>query len=183
MKKYILIAIGILIGLVAILAVVVAMQPSSFEIERTATINAPAETVFDQVNDFHLWENWSPWAKLDPNMQTTYDGNAEGEGAEYTWKSEDQDVGEGKMTIVKSEPAEHIQIQLEFLAPFAATNTTDFHFDEEEGKTKVKWSMSGERDFMTKAICLVMDMDAMVGGDFEKGLAQLKEEAEELSGE
>jgi uncharacterized protein YndB with AHSA1/START domain len=182
MKKYILIALGVVVALVALLAIVVATQPSSFKVERTATIAAPAATVFEQVNDFHLWENWSPWAKLDPNMETTFDGEAEGKGAEYSWKG-NADVGEGKMTIVESEAPEHIQIKLEFLAPFAATNITDFHFDEEDEKTTVTWSMSGERDFMTKAICLVMDMDAMIGGDFEKGLAKLKEEAEEVSGE
>lgn len=177
MKKFLAIAVVAIVVLVAILAVVVSMQPSSFKIERTATIAAPAEQVFEQVNDFHLWENWSPWAKLDPNMQTTYSGEAEGQDAEYAWKG-NSDVGEGKMTIVKSEPAKHIQIELEFLAPFAATNTTDFHFDEADGETTVKWSMSGERDFMTKAMTLVMDMDGMIGGDFEKGLAQLKAEAE-----
>ncbi|WP_035608954.1 SRPBCC family protein [Haloferula sp. BvORR071] len=170
----------ILIGLavvVAILIVVISMQPADFKIERSTTINAPAATVFAQVNDFHKWEVWSPWAKLDPNMKTTYEGPAAGPGAKYSWVG-DSKVGEGRMTIVDSRAPELVKIKLEFLKPMAATNDTEFSFRPEGNRTKVTWTMSGKNGFMSKAFGLFMNMDKMVGGDFEKGLAQMKFAAE-----
>jgi uncharacterized protein YndB with AHSA1/START domain len=170
----------ILIGLVVILgvlAIVIALQPTDFRITRTATIAAPPATIFAQVNDFHQWDAWSPWAKLDPAMKTTFDGPAEGPGALYTW-SGNNDVGEGRMTIAESHPSDLVRIKLEFLKPFAATNTTEFTFKPEGGQTLVTWTMTGTNNFPAKAFGLFMNMDKMVGGDFEKGLAQLKAVAE-----
>ena len=107
--------------------IVVATRPSTFRIERSATFAAPPESAFAQVNDFHAWSTWSPWDKLDPNMKRTYEGPAAGVGAKYAWAGND-DVGEGRMTIEKSEPARQIVIKLEFLKPFETTNTTTFSF-------------------------------------------------------
>jgi uncharacterized protein YndB with AHSA1/START domain len=170
-----------LIGLVVVILLfvaVVALQPADFKVERSATIAAPPATVFAQVNDFHKWEVWSPWAKRDPAMKQTYEGAPAGTGAVYTW-SGNSDVGSGKMTIIESRPAELVRIKLEFTEPFAATNTTDFTFKSEGGnQTAVTWSMAGRHNFMGKAMCLFMNMDKMVGGDFEKGLAQMKAAAE-----
>lgn len=166
----------VLVGLAVIIiafVVIVAVQPSEFRITRTAKMSAPAATVFEQVNDFHNWNAWSPWAKLDPEMKQTYEGASEGKGAAYTWAGND-DVGEGRMTIVESRPPEAVVLNLEFLKPFAATNVTEFSFVPEGDQTNVSWSMYGKRNFMMKAMCLFMDMDKMVGGDFEKGLVSMK---------
>jgi len=170
MLKKILIAIA---AIVVVFVVVVAIQPSEFRIVRSATISAPAPAVFAQVNDFHNWEAWSPWAKVDPAMKQAYEGPPAGTGAIYTWAGNDQ-VGEGRMTLTESRPSDLIRIKLEFLKPFAATNTAEFTFKPEGNQTVVTWSMTGQNNFMAKALHLVMNMDRMVGGQFEKGLAQMK---------
>jgi hypothetical protein len=169
-----LIKILIAIALIIIaLVIVVAMQPSEFRVVRTATMSAPAPAVFAQVNDFHNWEAWSPWAKLDPVMKKTYEGAPAGTGAIYMWAGNNQ-VGEGRTTITESRPSDLIKMKLEFVKPFAATNTVEFTFKPEGDQTAVTWSMAGKNNFMGKAVGLFMNMDKMVGGDFEKGLASLK---------
>src|SRR5215467_3238696 len=120
--KVVLAIAALLVLVVAVLAVVVAMQPTEFRVQRSATINAPAPAVFAQVNDFHNWQTWSPWAKLDPAVKNSYEGAPAGTGAGFAWAG-DSKVGEGRMTIVESRPSELVKIKLEFLRPFAATNT------------------------------------------------------------
>jgi hypothetical protein len=170
----------ILIGIVAILAifaVVVAFQPANFQVVRSATIAAEPATVFPEVNDFHKWNAWSPWAKIDPAMKQTHEGAPAGTGAVYSWAG-NSEVGEGRMTITESRPNELVRIKLDFIKPFAATNMTEFTFKPQGTQTLVTWNMTGEKNFISKAMCMFMDMDKMVGGDFEKGLAALKSIAE-----
>jgi hypothetical protein len=167
---YILIAIAvIIIGLI----VLVVIQPTDFRVVRTATVSAPASDVFAQVNDFHKWEAWSPWAKIDPAMKQTYEGAPAGTGASYAWNGNNQ-VGEGRMTITESRPSDLIRIKLDFFRPFAATNQAEFTFKPDGKQTVVSWSMTGKRNFMFKAMGLFMSMDKMIGGQFEKGLASMK---------
>lgn len=166
-----------LIALVVIFAIVVTMQSASYRILRAVKIAAPPSIVFAEVNDFHKWDAWSPWAKLDPTMKTTFEGPSAGPGAIYRWTGNNQ-VGEGQMTVLESKPNELIRIKLDFLRPFKDTCITEFTFKPDGAQTDVSWAMSGERNFMAKAVCLFMNMDKMVGGDFEKGLAQLKAESE-----
>jgi hypothetical protein len=165
---------------VVLFAGFVALQPSEFRIVRTATIPAAAPVVFAQVNDFHHWEAWSPWAKIDPAMKQAYEGAPAGTGAIYTWTGNDQ-VGEGRMTVTESRPNELVRVKLEFFKPFAATSTSEFTFKPEANQTLVTWSMAGENTFICKAIGLFMDMDKEVGGQFAQGLAQLKSAAEAKS--
>ena len=169
--------LGALVVVVAGLAVVVALQPSDFRISRTATIAAPAPIVFAQVNDFHNWAAWSPWAKLDPAMKQTYEGAPAGAGAIYTWVG-NREVGEGRMTIVESRPSDLIRVKLDFVKPLAGTSVAEFTFRPEGDHTAVTWSMTGEKSFVAKAIHLVMSMDRMIGDQFEKGLAAMKTVAE-----
>src|SRR6266481_1524288 len=131
----------ILLGLVIIvvlLLVVIALQSSTYHVERTATINAPAPVVFAQVNDFHHWDAWSPWAKLDPAMKQTFEGAPSGTGAIYTWAGNSK-VGEGRMTITESRPDELIRMTLDFLKPFASTASTEFTFKPQGNQTAVTW--------------------------------------------
>ena len=170
MLKIILIAlVVVVIGFVLL----VAMQPSEFRIVRSATISAAPPAVFAQVNDFHKWEAWSPWAKLDPSAKTTFEGPSAGTGAVFKWAG-NKEVGEGSMTITESRPSDLIRIRLEFLKPFAATNTAQFSFNPAGNQTEVTWSMEGRNNFIAKAVCLFMNMDKMVGGQFENGLANMK---------
>jgi Polyketide cyclase / dehydrase and lipid transport/3-demethylubiquinone-9 3-methyltransferase len=170
MLKKILIAFAII---VVVFVVVVAMQPANFRVVRTAAIAAPPEAVFAQVNDFHNWEAWSPWAKLDPAMKQTYEGSPSGKGAIYTWTG-NHSVGEGRMTLTESHPAEFVRIDLDFIKPFKGSNKTEFTFRPEGKQTTVTWSMDGQKNFITKAFGLFMSMDRMVGRSFEQGLAQMK---------
>jgi uncharacterized protein YndB with AHSA1/START domain len=170
------IALGIA-AVLALLAVFVATRPSRFHVERSVTIAAPPESVFAHVDDFHAWADWSPWEKLDPGMKRTFRGAPSGVGATYAWSGNDK-VGEGRMAIEKSEKPSLVSVRLEFLKPFSATNTATFTFAGVAGGTKATWAMDGTNDFVAKAIHLVMDMDKLVGGDFERGLAALKAVAE-----
>jgi hypothetical protein len=166
----------ILIGVAAAIVlflIVVAFQPGEFRVERSTSIHAPASVVFSQVNDFHKWEAWSPWAKMDPAAKNTFDGPASGKGAMFSWAGNDK-VGEGSMTILDSTPDSLIRIKLEFIKPFPGISTTEYTFKQEGENTAVKWAMFGPKNFISKAFCMFMDMDKMVGGDFEKGLAQMK---------
>jgi hypothetical protein len=166
------IAIGLVVVL-ALLAAFIASRPAAFHVERSRELPVPPAAAFAQVNDFHAWAAWSPWEKLDPAMQKTFAGPASGVGAEYGWKGNDK-VGEGKMTLTASEPAQKVGIRLEFIKPFAAVNQTGFTFAPTAQGTKVTWAMDGENNFIGKAFCLVMDMDKTIGGDFERGLAGLE---------
>ena len=166
----------ILIALVAVVAAFlafVALQPSEYRIARSATIAAPAPDVFAQVNDFHRWEAWSPWAKLDPNANATFEGPSAGEGAVFAWAG-NSEIGQGRMTLTQSRPAEFIMIRLDFVKPMAGTSTAEFTFKPEGDRTAVTWVMSGQNNFISRAICLFMNQDKMVGGHFEKGLENLK---------
>ena len=163
----------VLVIILVVFVVIVAMQPAAYRITRTATISAPPADVFAQVNDLHKFQDWSPWAKLDPALKQTYDGAPAGTGAIYSWEG-NKKVGAGRMTITDSRTNDLVSMKLEFLKPFASTATTEFAFKAEGNQTSVTWSMFGENNFMAKAFCPFMNMDKMVGGDFERGLAQLK---------
>ena len=152
-KILILLAV-IVIGFVLI----VATRPSEYRVARTVTISAPAPAVFAQVNDFHKWNAWNPWAKMDPAMKQRYEGAPAGTGAVYTWTGNRQ-VGEG-------------------LKPFAATSTAEFTFRPDGQRTAVTWSMVGHLNFVTKVVHLFVGMDRLIGANFEKGLADMKSVAE-----
>jgi uncharacterized protein YndB with AHSA1/START domain len=167
--------IGIGVALVLFL-IVVATRPATFHVERSITVAAPPDRPFAHVNDLHAWAAWSPFEK-DPNMQRTFDGAPSGTGAGYVWKG-DQNVGQGRMTIVKSDPPSQIVIELEFTKPFTATNTVTFTFAPVADGTRVTWAMDGNNNFVAKAVHLFLDMDKMVGDDFQRGLVALKSLAE-----
>jgi len=168
--------VKILIGVaivVAALAGYVATRPSEFSVSRSATFAAPAPLVFAQVNELKRWEGGSPWQKKDPQAKNSYAGPASGTGASMSWAG-NKEVGVGRMTIAESRPNELVRFKLEFFEPFAATNSAEFAFKQEGGRTAVTWTMRGQNNFVGKAMCLVFDMDQMVGGDFEAGLAGIK---------
>jgi len=159
------------------LVVFIAGRPDEFKVVRTASVPAPPASVFAKVNNLRAWEAWSPWAKLDPNAKSTYEGPAEGAGAIMRWSGNNK-VGEGSMTIVDSRPNDLVRFKLEFLRPFQATNTAEFTFQPEGSQTIVSWTMLGRNNFGSKVFGLVMDCEKMVGKDFDKGLATLKAVAE-----
>jgi len=160
-------------ALIAVLLATVATRPAGYEVERSATVAAPPEVVYGQVSDFGRWAEWSPWAKLDPSMKTTLSGTPASVGHGYAWTGNDK-VGQGRMTITEAAPGSRVAIKLEFLKPFASTSPTTFTLAPDGAGTRVTWKMTGTNDFMGKAFSLFMDFEKMIGGDFDKGLAQLK---------
>jgi uncharacterized protein YndB with AHSA1/START domain len=166
-----------LAAVVVVFAAIVALQPSEFRVARQTTIAAPVQAVFAQVNDFHKWPAWSPYDKLDPAMKKTYDGPPAGAGASYSWVSNSH-AGEGRATITESRPNELVRIKLDFVKPFAGTAFATFTFKPDGDRTVVEWRLDGNNNFVAKAVHLFMNMDKMVGGQFEEGLTELKTVAE-----
>lgn len=165
--------LAVLGALIVVVLALAARQPADFRIVRSTEINATPAAVFARVNDLRRFQDWSPWAKLDPNMKLTFSGPASGVACASAWEG-NKKVGAGSMTITESLAPELIRMRLEFLRPFKATNLTDFAFHAVHGGTSVEWSMTGRNHFGAKIFCLFMNMDRLVGRDFEKGLAQLK---------
>jgi uncharacterized protein YndB with AHSA1/START domain len=154
-----------------------ATKPDTFRLQRTATINAPPQTVFAMINDYRNWTAWSPWEKKDPNLKRTYSEPSSGKGATYAWEG-DKNVGKGSMLITEATPASRVALNLDFEKPFQAHNKVVFDLDSKGLTTDVTWSMEGPTPFFAKLIHVFIDMDKMVGKDFEAGLAAMKAAAE-----
>jgi len=159
-------------GLIFVLAVVIATRPAHLHVERSMAISAPPAVVFSLINDFHAWPSWSPWEKLDPDMKREISGSPQGKGARYSWSGNDQ-VGVGSMEITDSSAAEQVKIRLEFKKPWEATNATTFTLVPTTQGTRVTWAMDGENNFGAKAMSMFMNMDELIGKDFEAGLTNL----------
>jgi hypothetical protein len=170
MLKKALIALAVLLAGFLVFA---AMRPDTYHVERSIVIEAPPRIIYMQLDDLRVWSEWSPWDKIDPGMKKTYEGTARTVGASYTWQGND-DVGKGKMTITEREIPSRIAYRLEFIEPFAAVAKSGFTLREDGDKTHVTWFMDGENAFVSKVFGVFMNMDAMIGADFEKGLAALK---------
>jgi uncharacterized protein YndB with AHSA1/START domain len=163
--------------LIAGVLVLAAMKPDTFRVERSASIKAPPEKVFPLINDFKQWGPWSPWEKKDPAMRRTFGAATSGKGASYSWDG-NKDVGQGSMEIVESVPSSKVALRLDFVKPFEAHNTVEFRLEPKNGATNVTWAMQGPVPYFAKVIHVFIDMDRMVGKDFEAGLANLKANAE-----
>jgi uncharacterized protein YndB with AHSA1/START domain len=173
--------IGIVLVVIVAIAVFISTRPDTFQVQRSTTIAAPAGTVFGYLNDFRQWPQWSPWEKLDPNMQRTLSGAPSGTGARYAWLGNSK-AGQGSMTITDSRPGERVVLDLSFIKPFKSNNVTEFALTPAARGTQVTWTMKGTNTTVTKAFSLFMNMDKLVGGDFERGLANLKTVAEADAG-
>jgi uncharacterized protein YndB with AHSA1/START domain len=169
--------IVLLLIIIAAILILAARRPSVFRVERSTRIKAPAEKIFPLINDFHAWGNWSPYEKLDPAMKRTFSGAALGKGAVYGWEGNGK-AGAGRMEIADVAAPSKVTIKLDFTKPFRASNMVDFTMVPQGGATQVTWAMHGPAPFMTKLFGLFMDMDKMIGKDFEQGLANLKAAAE-----
>ena len=166
--KIAILVVALLVGAVLILA---AMRPDTFKVQREATIQAPPEKVYALISDFKSWGAWSPWEKKDPQMKRTFGDRT------YAWQG-NKEVGEGRMEIVEAVPPSQVKVKLDFLKPFEAHNMVDFTLQPKDKATQVTWAMQGDTPFFFKIVHLFMDMDRMVGRDFETGLANLKAAAE-----
>jgi len=169
----------ILVVIIAAVLIYAATRPNDFVVTRTASIKAPPEAIFPLINDFGRWPTWSPYEKLDPNMKRTLSGAPSGTGAVYAWEGSNK-VGAGRMEIRDVAPPSKVVIQLDFIRPFEGHNVTEFALVPKGASTDVQWTMRGPANFMTKLMGLFMSMDKMIGRDFERGLANLKEVVEKV---
>lgn len=176
MKTVLLGLAALLVVAVAIVLVLAAMKPDSFRVQRSIAINAPPERIQPLIADFRAWSVWSPWEKKDPTMKRSFSGADRGVGACYAWEG-DKNVGRGSMEIVEAAPTK-VALKLDFIAPFEAHNDAVFALQPQSGVTNVIWTMTGPTPFLGKIIHVFMNMDRMVGGDFESGLAAMKAAAE-----
>ena len=174
MLKIIAIAVTVVLALILGLA---GTKPDTFAMERSITIKAPPEKIMTLINDFRNWQSWSPWEKLDPAMQRTFSGAPNGKGAVYEWQGNSK-VGRGRMQMVDLSAPASITIELAFKAPVETTNMTQFVLAPQGENTLVTWKMNGPMPFVSKVMSVFVSMDSLVGGDFEKGLVQLKAAAE-----
>ena len=174
MFKKIAIVIAVLIAGVLIFA---ATKPDTFGVQRAASIKAPPEKVFSLINDFKRWDAWSPWEKKDPAMKRTFGAVTVGKGATYAWDG-NKDVGQGSMEIVESVTPNKVALKLDFVKPFEAHNLVTFTLEPKGDATSVTWAMEGPTPYFAKIIHVFINMDSMVGKDFEAGLAGLKAIAE-----
>ena len=170
MIKIILIALACIIVVILVIA---ATKPDTFSVERKTVMKAAADRVFPHINDFHGWGAWSPWEKLDPALKRTFSGAASGKGTLYAWEGNSK-VGSGSMEITEATPPAKIVIKLDFIKPFEGHNVTVFTLTPQGDATEVVWTMSGPVPYLGKIMHLFFNMDRMVGGQFDSGLANLK---------
>ena len=171
--------LAVLGGGVAALVGYAASRPADFRIQRRARIAAPARAIVSHLDDFRAWAAWSPWEKLDPAMQRTYGGPTRGVGATYAWDG-NQKAGAGSMQITRSDD-QGVAMSLDFTRPMRATNVTEFALTPVDGGTDVVWTMNGSNNLTGKLFGVFVDMDKLVGRDFEAGLASLKAVSERSS--
>ena len=177
MRRFILMVLGILVVGAGAFAGYVAMQPEDYRISRSIAIAAPPAKVFPHVNNFHKWDNWSPWAKLDPNAKNSFEGPESGKGAIMKWSGNDK-VGEGSMTILDTKADENIHIKLAFLKPMEDSCDVEFDFKGEGEKTTATWIMYGKNGFVGRVFCTLMGFEKMMNEKFDEGLASLKKTVE-----
>jgi hypothetical protein len=178
-------AIIIVLVVIAAILAAAAMRPASFTVKRSILVNAAPDKIFALVNDFHNWGSWSPYEKIDPTMTRRLSGEASGKGAVYEWEGKGK-AGAGRMEITDASLPSKVTIKLDFTKPFEAHNTAEFSFEGKGDRTgraathvtEVTWAMFGPSPFMAKLMGLFINLDRMVGKDFETGLANLKSATE-----
>ena len=177
MFKIIAVIAVILAIAIAVVLIVAATKPDRFSVQREITVQAPAEKIFPLINDFHQWVAWSPWEHRDPALKRSYSGAESGKGAVYGWDG-NNNVGSGRMEILESAVPSKIVIQLDFFKPFEGHNTAEFTMLPQGDATHVVWLMHGPAPFMNKLMQVFMNLDKMIGKDFEAGLVNLKNATE-----
>ncbi len=177
MSEVIVIIAVILAIAIAVVLILAATKPNTFSVRREATVKAPAEKIFPLINDFHQWVTWSPWEHRDPALKRSYSGADSGKGAVYGWEG-NKNVGSGQMEILESAVPSKIVIKLDFIKPFEGHNTAEFTMMRQGDATHVTWLMHGPAPFINKLMQVFMNLDKMIGKDFEAGLATLKQVTE-----
>jgi hypothetical protein len=174
MMSYVLLTLAA--AVLALLAYA-ATRPDEFRVERRLRIAATAEQLWPLVSELRDFNRWNPYERKDPQIKGQYAGTASGVGSRYSWESDK--VGSGSLEIIGQQPGRAVQLKLDFLKPFKAHNQAEFALQPTpDGATEVSWRMHGPANFMSKLMGVFIDMDKMVGRDFEDGLQNLRQFAE-----
>lgn len=179
MKKLLVLVLGLVAVAAGVVVYAAATQPESFRVARSVEVAAPPETIFPLINDLRQFARWSPYEKKDPRMERSFSGPTLGKGQRYDWDGNSQ-VGKGWLLITESAEPKRVGIDLNMVRPLAANNQVAFTLAPKGPTTEVTWSMEGRSSLLSQVVCMFFDMDRMVGGDFETGLASLKELAERI---
>ncbi|MGR9085992.1 MAG: SRPBCC family protein [Gammaproteobacteria bacterium] len=171
--NYLMGAAAVLVAAIVIVLALASRKPDEFVVRRSTTIDATPEAIFPHINDLHQWEDWSPYLKKDPAMKGTYSGPVSGIGSVYEFEG-NREVGKGRVRITGSRPHSTVAMQLDMIEPFAARNAVEFTLKPDGNATQVTWSMTGKNNFLSKIVGVFLDMDKMIGRDFDAGLADLK---------
>ncbi len=185
MLKFLGIVAAVLAVAVGAVLVYAATRPDDFRVQRSVTIKAPPQRIFALIQDLHGWAAWSPYEKKDPGMKRVFGGSATGKGATYEWDG-NKNVGHGRMEIVEATSPSKVVIKLDFITPFEAHNVAEFTLlpqadNTTSATTVVTWAMCGPSPYVAKVMGTFINMDRMIGTDFEAGLQSLKATAEKTS--
>lgn len=171
------VVVGVVVVPIIAVLVYAATKPDTFRVQRSASINAPPQTIFPLINDLRSFNTWNPFVQKDPNVKGSYSSPSSGEGATYAFNG-NKHVGEGSVEIAESSPPSKITMKLDMIRPFEAHNIVEFTLEPSGGSTNVTWSMHGPSPYIAKLMSVIFSMDGMIGKDFEAGLAKLKSVAE-----
>jgi len=169
--------VGIVVAVIVVVLILAVTKPAKFRVERSTSIRALPEKIFPLINDFRRWASWSPYERLDPDMKKTHSGAESGKGAVYEWEGNNK-AGQGRMEIMDTTPPSQVVIQLDFVKPFKSHMTAEFMLLPAGEDTNVTWATYGPNTFMARVMGIFVNMDNMIGRDFEAGLANLKSESE-----
>jgi len=173
MLEIVAVLIAVILVVLVIIIALAARKPQSFKVQRVLSMQAPPEKIFALVEDFHRWGLWSPYENRDPAMRRTFSGAERGKGAVYAWEG-NKNVGSGRMEILESNAPSAVLIKLDFFKPFEGHNQAEFTMLPQDGATLVSWTMHGPAPFATRLMQVFVDLDVMIGKDFEAGLTNLK---------
>lgn len=169
----------ILLGIVLLIAILAALAPKTYNVSRSIEISRPKAEVFDYLKYLKKQDEWSPWAKRDPNMEQKFTGTDGEVGAISYWNG-NKEVGEGEQELIKIVDGERIESELRFLKPWKSISDAYLVTESiDANTTKVTWGFTGHNKFPMSIMMLFMNMDKMIGKDFEEGLASLKEKMED----
>ena len=173
MLKAVAIVTVVLTAGIAAVFVFALTKPDNFRVERSLAVKAPADAIYPVVADIHFWTSWSPYEGRDPAMKRSFGGTALGKGATYAWDG-NNNVGAGQMEILEASTPSKLRIKLDFERPFEGHNIAEFTFVPQGDATLVTWAMYGPAPFLSKLMQVFVNMDRMIGKDFEAGLTSLK---------
>lgn len=155
----------------------VALKPSACTISREIVIQASPEALFSYINNSKKMNDWMPWQDSDPGVKMQYSGPEEGVGSKSSWDSNGK-MGVGNAVVIESIPNKSVKTQLTYTKPMEMSQLAEVTLTPVDGATKVKWSVDGHNGFLFRLMGIIMNVEKMVGGEFEKGLAKLKTVAE-----